>query len=55
MYFFGLFPWECVDCQARFFNRKRYVFAKRHPLGEVYTESNSRQTVNPGSDENFSK
>ena len=55
MYFFGLFPWECVDCQARFFHRKRYVCVKRHPLGEVYRESHSRQTVKPGSEESPSK
>jgi hypothetical protein len=55
MYFFGFFPWECVSCQARFFNRKRYVRSKRHPLGEIYTESKPRPVVKPGSEESHSK
>ena len=55
MYFFGFFPWECMNCQERFFNRKRYVRSKRHPLGEVYTESSSRPVVKPGSEESHSK
>ena len=55
MYFLGLFPWECVDCQKRFFSRKRYVRSKRHALGEVYTESIPRPGVKPGSEEIHSK
>ena len=54
MYFFGYFPWECVDCHEKFFNRKRYVRTKRHPLGEIYTESGPRQVVKPGSEESAS-
>lgn len=54
MYFFGFFPWECVECREKFFNRKRYVRSRRHSLGEVYTESNARPAVNPGSEESRS-
>jgi hypothetical protein len=31
------------------------VCVKRHPLGEVYRESHSPQTVKPGSEESPSK
>lgn len=55
MYFFGYFPWECVECHNRFFNRKRYSRSKRHPLGEVYTGSNSKPAVKPGSEESRSR
>lgn len=55
MYFFGFFPWECVDCQKRFFNRKRHVRSKRHPQGEVYTESSAKPAVKPGSEESHSR
>jgi hypothetical protein len=51
MYFFGYFPWECVDCREKFFDRKRYVRSKRHPMGEVYIESNTRPAAKPGSEE----
>jgi hypothetical protein len=51
MYFFGLFPWECVECQKRFFHRKRYVRSRRHAMGEVYTESKSAPVVKPGAEE----
>jgi hypothetical protein len=51
MYFFGYFPWECVDCREKFFDHKRYVRSKRHPMGEVYIESNTRPTAKPGSEE----
>jgi len=54
MYFFGLFPWECVDCQKRFFSSKRYLRAKRHPAGEVYTGTKKTQNVKPGSEESHS-
>jgi len=54
MYFFGLFPWECLSCQERFFNRKRYARSKRHPLGEVYTGTAPRPAVKPGSEESRS-
>lgn len=55
MYFFGYFPWECVDCREKFFDRKRHVRAKRHPQGEVYIESGNRPVVKPGSEESHSK
>lgn len=54
MYFFGYFPWECVNCREKFFDRKRNVRTKRHPLGEVYTESASELSVKPGSEESHS-
>jgi hypothetical protein len=55
MYFFGFFPWECVNCREKFFNRKRYFRSERHPMGEVYTESGPRPVVKPGSEESHSK
>lgn len=51
MYFIGMYPWECVDCQSRFFSTKRYNRARRHPLGEVYTGSKPTQKVRPGAEE----
>jgi len=55
MYFFGLFPWECLNCQERFFSSKRYTREKRHPLGEVYVDSAHQPKVKPGSEEIHSK
>ena len=55
MYFFGFFPWECVDCQKRFFHSKRRVRSKRHPQGEIYTESSAKPAVKPGSEESHSR
>ncbi len=55
MYFFGRFPWECVDCQNRFFHSKRYSRAKRHPLGEIYTGSDKAPAVKAGSEEQHSR
>lgn len=55
MHFFGLFPWECLTCQEKFFSSKRYSRSKRHPLGEVYTESNPEPSVRPGSEESHSQ
>ena len=54
-YFFGRFPWECLSCQQIFFSSKRYVRSKRHPLGEVYTETDPRPQVNPGAEERHSR
>jgi len=51
MYFFGLFPWECVDCQKRFFSAKRYSRARRNAAGEVYTGTTKAPSVKPGSEE----
>ena len=48
MYFFGLFPWECLTCQERFFSATRHSRSKRHPLGEIYTESNPAPAVKAG-------
>ena len=55
MYFFGLFPWECLTCQERFFSSKRYPRSRRHPLGEVYKESETNSTLKPGSEESLSQ
>jgi hypothetical protein len=55
MYFFRLFPWECLTCQEKFFNGQRYAQSRRHPLGEVYTESNPKATVKAGSEESPSR
>lgn len=55
MHFFGLYPWECLTCQEKFFNRKRHSRSKRHPLGEIYTESNPKPVVKPGSEESPSR
>jgi hypothetical protein len=54
MYFFGLFPWECLTCQNQFFSSRRYSRSKRHPLGEVYTDSSSTPKVKPGTEESLS-
>jgi hypothetical protein len=55
MYFIGLFPWECLTCQEKFFSSTRYSRTKRHPLGEVYTESKPKPVMKPGSEESPSK
>jgi len=55
MYFFGMFPWQCVDCHERFFSNKRYPRSKRNAMGEVYTGSGSSRTVRPGSEESRSQ
>jgi hypothetical protein len=55
MYFFGMFPWECVDCQKHFFSSKRYSRAKRHALGEVYTGPEMTPKVKPGAEESPSQ
>ena len=55
MYFFGLFPWECLTCQEKFFNRVRHArSSNRHPLGEVYTGTTPAPSVKPGSEESRS-
>jgi len=55
MYFFGMFPWQCVDCHERFFSSKRYSRSKRNSVGEVYIGPNSVRTVKPGSEESRSQ
>jgi len=55
MYFFGLFPWECLTCQNKFYSSVRYSRTKRHSMGEVYTESSHKPTVKPGSEESHSQ
>ncbi len=55
MYFFGLFPWECVDCQWRFFSARRYSRKERHPAGEVYIGGKKSPAVKPGSEERTSQ
>jgi hypothetical protein len=55
MYFFGMFPWECVDCHERFFSSKRYSRSKRNSMGEVYTDATSAPAVKPGSEESRSQ
>jgi len=55
MYFFGMFPWECVDCQKRFFSSKRYSRSKRHAMGEIYTGTEMAPKVNPGAEESPSQ
>jgi hypothetical protein len=54
MYFFGLFPWECLTCRAKFFSSKRHSRSRRHPMGEVYTGSKPSEIVKPGSEESRS-
>jgi hypothetical protein len=54
MYFFGRFPWECLDCQQRFFSKIRYSKSKRHPQGEVYLGTPKPPRVKPGSEERHS-
>ena len=51
MHLFGLYPWECVDCQKHFFSRERFARSGRHSAGEVYTGSTSRSSVKLGSKE----
>ena len=54
MYFFGLYPWECLTCQKRFFSKVRYPRTTRNAAGEVYTGSKKKQKVQPGSEERHS-
>jgi len=54
MYLFGMFPWECVDCQKRFFSSKRYSRSRRHPAGEIYTGTERTPKVKSGSKESHS-
>jgi hypothetical protein len=51
MHFFGLYPWECVDCQEHFFSIQRYSRSKRNALGEIYTGNKPAPGVKPGSEE----
>jgi hypothetical protein len=56
LYFFRLFPWECLSCQQIFFSQIRYSRSHRHPQGEVYIEDSSKQPrVKPGSEERHSQ
>jgi hypothetical protein len=55
MFFFGLFPWECLTCQEKFYSSKRHSRSRRHPLGEVYTESTPQPKVRPGTDTSHSQ
>jgi len=55
MYFFGLFPWECLTCQEKFYSRVRYSRSKRHAQGEVYTESSRNPAVKPGAEKIHSR
>ena len=54
MYFFGMFPWECIDCHKGFFSSKRYSRSKRHAQGEIYTGTPAKPSVKPGAEENRS-
>jgi hypothetical protein len=55
MYFFGMFPWECVDCHKGLFSSKRYSRSRRHSQGEIYTGTSAKPAVKPGSEESPSK
>ncbi len=59
MYFFGLYPWECLTCQAKFYHATRHAKSGRNPAGEVYLESHrarkAKREVKPGSEESHSK
>ena len=56
MHIFRLYPWECLTCQEKFFSMTRHSRAtKRHPLGEVYTETKPQPVVKPGSEESHSQ
>jgi len=54
MYLMGMFPWECMTCQKIFFSRTRYARTRRHPLGEIYTETTSAPTVKSGAEKSHS-
>ena len=55
MFFFGLFPWECLSCEELFFSKIRHSRSRRHPQGEVYIEGSSKPPrVKPGSEERHS-
>ncbi len=43
-HFLGYYPWECMDCQARFFSQQRYPRGKRSERGEVYLGEKRRST-----------
>jgi hypothetical protein len=51
MYFFGLYPWECLTCQEKFFSGTRYSRSGRNPVGEIYTETRPKPVAKPGSEE----
>jgi hypothetical protein len=51
MYFFGLYPWECLTCQAKFYSGTRHSKSGRSPAGEVYIETQQARKVKPGSKE----
>jgi hypothetical protein len=55
MYFFGLFPWECLTCQNKFYSNVRHSRSKRHSAGEVYTEFSHKPVAKPGSEESHSQ
>jgi hypothetical protein len=55
MYFFGMFPWECVDCHTGLFSSKRYSRSRRHSQGEIYTGTSAKPAVRPVSEESLSK
>jgi hypothetical protein len=54
-YFFGFFPWECLNCQEQFFSSTRNSRSGRHPLGEVYTDAAPRPVAGKGSKESPSE
>jgi hypothetical protein len=54
MHFFGLYPWECLNCQKFFFSQSRHSRSGRHPQGEVYLDSSKPQRVKSGSEESHS-
>jgi hypothetical protein len=49
MFFLGMYPWECLNCQRHFFHSTRYSQSRRHAQGEVYTGPNRPPDVRPGS------
>jgi hypothetical protein len=55
MYFFGLYPWECLTCQQKFFSSRRYLRSTRHPLGEVYTETTPMPVVKTDAEKSHTK
>jgi hypothetical protein len=54
MHFFGLYPWECLTCQEKFYNSKRHS-ESRSAAGEVYSGPSSERKVKPGSKTSPSK
>lgn len=41
-HFFGYYPWECMDCQMRFYSQKRQRVGERSLHGEIYVEGKKR-------------